>query len=192
LLDDGRSGLKDLRGASWAPRRPVVIVNGAPTAAAPVAQGLASAEAMKAAAKDSIRARMLIRAYRVRGHLEASLDPLDLKPRGASELDPRLTASPMPIWIGRLHRLPAGSRDGIAADRAGRARDLLRHRRRVHVYQDPAQKARIQERIEVSHNQTRPDVEANDPGADRRRAVRRFLDRKYTGTGGSVWMAASR
>ena len=36
LQDDGRSVLQDLRGASWAPRRPVVIVNGNGAAAAPV------------------------------------------------------------------------------------------------------------------------------------------------------------
>ena len=35
-----------------------------------------SDEAMKRAVLDSIRAIMLIRAYRVRGHLAADLDPL--------------------------------------------------------------------------------------------------------------------
>ncbi len=39
---------------------------------------------------DSIRALMLIRAYRVRGHLLAKLDPLELdKPKTHPELDPR-------------------------------------------------------------------------------------------------------
>jgi 2-oxoglutarate dehydrogenase E1 component len=49
-----------------------------------------SAPAVRAATTDSIRALMLIRAYRVRGHLEADLDPLGLtevKPH--PELDPR-------------------------------------------------------------------------------------------------------
>jgi 2-oxoglutarate dehydrogenase E1 component len=48
-----------------------------------------SAAAVRAATTDSIRALMLIRAYRVRGHLEAKLDPLGLtevKPH--PELDP--------------------------------------------------------------------------------------------------------
>ena len=45
---------------------------------------------------------MLIRAYRVRGHLEAGLDPLGLKPRAKHpELDPEPTASPRPTWTGR-------------------------------------------------------------------------------------------
>ena len=40
--------------------------------------------------RDSIRALQLIRAYRVRGHLEADLDPLGLEKRGPyPELDYR-------------------------------------------------------------------------------------------------------
>ncbi|MFN3930545.1 MAG: 2-oxoglutarate dehydrogenase E1 component [Brevundimonas sp.] len=39
-----------------------------------------SSEAIRAAAHDSIRALMLIRSYRVRGHLQATLDPLGIEP----------------------------------------------------------------------------------------------------------------
>src|SRR5262249_47417843 len=42
------------------------------------------------ATRDSIRALMLIRAYRARGHFYANLDPLGLEPRKTEEdLDPR-------------------------------------------------------------------------------------------------------
>jgi 2-oxoglutarate dehydrogenase E1 component len=42
------------------------------------------------ATRDSVRALMLIRAYRIRGHLHANLDPLGLEPRkDHEELDPR-------------------------------------------------------------------------------------------------------
>src|SRR6185369_18048219 len=42
------------------------------------------------ATRDSIHALMLIRAYRIRGHLHAKLDPLGLEPRtDDEELDPR-------------------------------------------------------------------------------------------------------
>ena len=42
------------------------------------------------ATRDSIRALMLIRAYRIRGHFHANLDPLGLEPRkDDEELDPR-------------------------------------------------------------------------------------------------------
>lgn len=48
----------------------------APAAPAPV-----SSDAIAAAAGDAIRAQMLIRTYRVRGHLAANLDPLGLSQR---------------------------------------------------------------------------------------------------------------
>src|SRR5262249_777144 len=42
------------------------------------------------ATRDSVRGLMLIRAYRVRGHLHANLDPLGLEPpKDSDELDPR-------------------------------------------------------------------------------------------------------
>ncbi|WP_298918944.1 2-oxoglutarate dehydrogenase E1 component [uncultured Algimonas sp.] len=48
-----------------------------------------SADEVQQAAKDSLNALMLIRAYRVRGHLIADLDPLGLRKRGTHpELDP--------------------------------------------------------------------------------------------------------
>jgi 2-oxoglutarate dehydrogenase E1 component len=190
LQDDGRSVLQDLRGASWAPRRPVMIVNGAPVAAAAVvAPGPSTVEAMKAAAKDSIRARMLIRAYRVRGHLEASLDPLELKPRERHpELDPKtygFTDADMdrPIYI-----------DYLLGHETATLRQIVQAVRETYCgnigvefmhIQDPAQKAWIQERIEVSHNQTRFTDVGKRTILERLTAAElfeRFLDRKYTGT----------
>src|SRR5690606_31071437 len=50
----------------------------------------ASAQDVLQATRDSIRAIMMIRAYRMRGHLHADLDPLKLKAdEPAPELDPR-------------------------------------------------------------------------------------------------------
>ena len=49
-----------------------------------------TAAEIQQATRDSIRALMLIRAYRMRGHLHANLDPLGLEPpRDHEELDPR-------------------------------------------------------------------------------------------------------
>ena len=106
LGDDRNSVLSDLRGASWGPREtsvsggdrnqpnisdaihPVQIRSDAysyPSAPQPAA----NADQIRQATQDSIRALMLIRAYRVRGHLEADLDPLCLaKPERHPELDP--------------------------------------------------------------------------------------------------------
>ena len=47
-------------------------------------------EAMKRAVLDSIRALMIIRAYRIRGHLAADLDPLGMREKTQHpELDPK-------------------------------------------------------------------------------------------------------
>src|SRR5205814_6749115 len=49
-----------------------------------------SATEVQQATRDSIRALMLIRAYRARGHFHANLDPLGLEvPKDEEELDPR-------------------------------------------------------------------------------------------------------
>ena len=81
--EDARAVLGEAAGASWAPLRPA-------QAAAARAPAPADAEQVRAATKDSLRALMLIRAYRVRGHLEAKLDPLGLQvPHAHAELDPR-------------------------------------------------------------------------------------------------------
>jgi len=57
-------------------------------AAAPAAAGV-TADEVRAAAHDSIRALMLIRTYRVRGHLHAKLDPLGIEqPIDNPELTP--------------------------------------------------------------------------------------------------------
>src|SRR5207302_2227996 len=55
------------------------------------AQGLdISTSEIQQATRDSVRALMLIRAYRIRGHLHANLDPLGLEPpKDHVELDPR-------------------------------------------------------------------------------------------------------
>jgi 2-oxoglutarate dehydrogenase E1 component len=70
------------------------------------AQTTSDPEAIRRAADDSIRAMMLIRTYRVRGHLAARLDPLGLS---RMDVPPDLTPAyhgfsnadlDRPIWIG--------------------------------------------------------------------------------------------
>lgn len=106
LNDEARSVLTDASGASWAPRHweieppeapaPKKAAEGKAPAASPAQTGpgvpMTRAAAATHAHEDtinSIRALMLIRAYRVRGHLSAKLDPLRQQaPRYHSELDP--------------------------------------------------------------------------------------------------------
>ena len=69
------------------PKKPGAAAAAPAPAAAPDAAVLA--EAVRTAAHDSIRALMLIRSYRVRGHLQASLDPLGIEqPPSNPELTP--------------------------------------------------------------------------------------------------------
>src|SRR4249919_3826198 len=71
-LDDLNLGL-DPTQATIEKVRAAVAEKAAATGAAPAA--------IRRAAEDSIRAMMLIRTYRVRGHLAANLDPLGLSQR---------------------------------------------------------------------------------------------------------------
>jgi 2-oxoglutarate dehydrogenase E1 component len=157
LNDDARSILTDATGASWAPHEfGLADIDAGPAAPRPAATAErrvpASMEGVRAATLDSIRALMMIRVYRVRGHLEARLDPLGLQiPKPHPELDPRSYGfSPAdwdrPIFIDRvLGRETATLREIV---------DVLRHSycgpigvEFMHI-QDPEQKAWIQRRIE--------------------------------------------
>src|SRR5213082_3670265 len=77
---------------NWAEVEKVV---GAKLAAKAQAKGQArgaevTAADLHQATRDSVRALMLIRAYRMRGHFHANLDPLGIEaPRDREELDPR-------------------------------------------------------------------------------------------------------
>ncbi len=103
LRDDEKVLLGELRGASWAPRPSNKIVGstysdepaktpakGAKTdGKATEAKAAPAPEQLRAATQDSLRALMLIRSHRVRGHLTANLDPLGLMQRaGNAELTP--------------------------------------------------------------------------------------------------------
>ncbi len=164
LNDEARAVLTDAQGASWAPRHYSV---GEPDLAAKATskpQGApASADQLRAATKDSLRALMLIRAYRVRGHLEAQLDPLSLtKPRVHPELDPAtygFSAADLdrPIFIDNVLGLESGTPRQIV--------ELLRETycgpvgiEFMHI-QDPGQKAWIQRRVEGAPWRTSFDAE---------------------------------
>jgi len=165
-----------------------------PGSAAAVALGVAgdrdlTADDIRSATLDSIRALMLIRAYRVRGHLEANLDPLGLAKRVQHpELDPLtygFTEDDMerPIFI-----------NGVLGYETATLNEILRSARATYCgtigvefmhIQDPAQKAWIQERIESVENRTQYTPEEKQAillSLARAETFERFLDKKYTGT----------
>ena len=216
LHDDARALLEDLRGASWAPRDVRVIGetngttghtngaragnghadaarNGAPLKGAPLSYGAggdsqASPDQVRRATLDSIRALMLIRAYRVRGHLEASLDPLGLlKPDAHPELAPRTygfaeSDLDRPIFINYVLGLETATMRQII--------DVVRETycgnigvEFMHI-QGPEEKAWIQERIEGIRNHTEFTEQGKQAilGALTRAEIfEQFLDKKYTG-----------
>ncbi|MBV9654843.1 MAG: 2-oxoglutarate dehydrogenase E1 component [Acetobacteraceae bacterium] len=192
LDDEQRSVLTDASGASWAPR-PSTFAEPerveAPPAAAPMVLERQGVERGRAAVLDSIRALMLIRAYRVRGHLEAKLDPLGLqKPRPHPELDPRNYGfgdadMDRPIFI-----------DNVLGRESATMREIVRTLRETYCgnigiefmhIQDPDQKSWIQRRFE--NTGWRHDF----PASGRERILRRlteaeafetFCQRRYVGT----------
>ncbi len=160
LNDEARSVLTDASGASWAPRQfridepepsKPAAKPGKAEKAPPTAPGL-SPDQVRAATLDSLRALMMIRVYRVRGHLEAKLDPLGLTvPKPHPELDPAsygFTEADMdrPIFIDNvLGRETATPREILAVLRETYCGPIGVEY--MHI-QDPEQKAWLQKRIE--------------------------------------------
>jgi 2-oxoglutarate dehydrogenase E1 component len=141
------------------------------------------------ATRDSIRALMLIRAYRIRGHFHANLDPLGLaRPQGQDELDPRsygFTDGDLdrPIFIDHVLGLEFASVRQIV--------DLCRRTycetlgiEFMHI-SDPAQKAWLQERIEGPDKEitfTREGKRAILNKLVEAEGFEKFIDVRYTGT----------
>jgi len=192
LQDDAASLRGELQGASWAPRRPL---SGPAPAEAPAdgdgheAPAAAAAEEIRRATLDSLRAVMLIRAHRVRGHLIAALDPLGLERREYHpELDYRtygFTDEDLdrPIFINNMLGFETATLRQIV--------ERLRATYCGHIgveymhIQDPDQKLWIQERIEQIHNRTEFTSKGKHAILERLIAAEvfeRFLDKRYTGT----------
>ena len=195
LGDEAQSLLRDLKGASWAPRESRVIgaktngANGAAVAVTAAPAAAADAEQIRAACRDSLRALMMIRAYRVRGHLMADLDPLGLEDRTSHpELQPEtygFTAADFDreIYIGNVLGMEVATvrqiLDKLRATYCGTVGVEFLH------IQDPDQKSWIQERIEKSEgkfNFSAQNRRAILAGLTSAETFERFLDRKFTGT----------
>jgi 2-oxoglutarate dehydrogenase E1 component len=180
--DDLPGILTEMRPPAWAKPKHLAIADGA----APALR--VDGEALRQAATDSIRALNLIRAYRVRGHLEADLDPLGLEKRGPyPELDYHSHGFgeadlDREIFINNLFgRERATLREIVAIVRAtycGRIGVEYMH------IQVPDERAWIQERFE---KQGRLALAASVKKEILRtltvaETFERFLDRRYTGT----------
>ncbi|MGA7806808.1 2-oxoglutarate dehydrogenase E1 component [Bradyrhizobium sp.] len=141
------------------------------------------------ATRDSVRALMLIRAYRMRGHFHAKLDPLGIEaPRNREELDPRSYGFAegdfdRKIFLDHVLGLEYGSLREIVAI-CERTYCQTLGVEFMHI-SNAAQKAWIQERIEG------PDKEISFTREGRRAILNKlvesegfekFCDVKFTGT----------
>ena len=207
LKDDARDVAESARGASWG-RPDWPLAEGGEFAQAPgewaeagraisgkvkaqaQTKGVAlSAADVERATRDSIRALMLIRAYRARGHFHANLDPLHLTPpHNEEELDPRtygFTESDLdrPIFLDHVLGLEFGTlREIIAILRRTYCQTLGVEF--LHI-SDGAQKGWIQERIEGPDKEitfTREGKRAILNKLVEAEGFEKFCDVKFTGT----------
>ncbi|MCB1372516.1 MAG: 2-oxoglutarate dehydrogenase E1 component [Rhodobacteraceae bacterium] len=172
----------------WGPELVRAVGDKVRARAAEAGVTLADAQ-VRQAVLDSVRALMIIRAYRIRGHLVADLDPLRLaEPEPHRELDPRsygFTEADMdrPIFIDNVLGLQTASLREILAlvKRTYCGTFALQY---MHI-SDPAQSAWLKERIEGYGKEIRFTQQG-------RRAIlnklveaegfEKFLQVKYTGT----------
>jgi len=149
---------------------------------------LTSADVMQAT-RDSIHALMLIRAYRMRGHFHAKLDPLALEPeKNEEELDPHsygFTEADLDrrIFLDKVLGLEfASMREIVAILRRTYCQTLGVEF--MHI-SNAAQKAWIQERIEGKDKEiqfTREGKRAILNKLVEAEGFEKFIDVKYTGT----------
>jgi 2-oxoglutarate dehydrogenase E1 component len=196
--------LAEIRGASWAPNGAHVVGAVDPDslpapanrnvkgngAAAPAALAGKSEADIRAAAFDTSRAFLLIRSYRIRGHLEADLDPLGLLRRELHrELDPATYGFGDADWDRPI--LIFGT---LGLGESATLRQIWDRLRKTYCgkigveymhISDPDQKAWIQERIEHVENRTEFTVEGRRAILDRvveADGLERYLGVKFVGT----------
>ncbi|MDQ0392416.1 2-oxoglutarate dehydrogenase E1 component [Labrys monachus] len=208
LADDKAVVAKNARGASWARPNWPIAANGELVSALDGNWGLiekkvgekikAKAEAQGAAiapdavlqaTRDSVRAIMLIRAFRMRGHLFAALDPLGLQaPRDHEELHPSTYGFSegdldRKIFIDHVLGLEFASIREIVAILTRTYCSTLGVEF-MHI-SDPAQKSWIQQRIEGADKEisfTREGKRAILNKLIEAEGFEKFIDVKYTGT----------
>ncbi len=157
-------------------------------AAAPAAAPQ-SADDIRRATMDSVRALMMIRAYRMRGHLAADLDPLKLK-----EADPQPELDPATYGFSEADLDRPIFLDKVLGLESATMRQILDIVKRTYCgtlgvefmhITDPKQKAWLQERIEGPHKEITFSKEGKKAILNKlieSEGFENFLNVKYTGT----------
>ncbi len=144
---------------------------------------------VRRATHDSVRAIMMIRAYRIRGHLHANLDPLGLDSmKDHEELHPASYGFTEADYDRKIFI------DGVLGLETASIREMLAILRRTYCstigwefmhISDPAEKAWIQERIEGPAKEvsfTREGKRAILQKLVEAEGFEKFIDIRYTGT----------
>ena len=152
-------------------------------------EGRAGADKIRQATLDSISALMMIRVYRVRGHLIANFDPLGLEGKALHpELDPKSYGfheadMDRPIFINNVLGLETAT-----------PREIIKVLHETYCssigveymhMQEPDERSWIQRRIEGGHNHTEFTFKGKRFIYQRlveAEGFEQFLDKKYTGT----------
>ena len=218
LSDDLRAVLDDMGGASWASSASSIIGHNGNVVAEELSNsveqrpnserssnlpslggdlptmangldGRAAAQKVRQATQDSISALMMVRVYRVRGHLNANFDPLGLEGKALHpELDPRTYGfheedMDRPIFINNVLGMETAT-----------PREILKILQKTYCssigvefmhIQKIEERAWIQRRIEGARNQTEFTFKGKRFIYQRlveAEGFERFLDKKYTGT----------
>jgi 2-oxoglutarate dehydrogenase E1 component len=193
LQDEPDSVEKEVTGPGWGRPVPMQIVNGHAVAPAALTNGHAGTEALPSdaqqAALDSLRAMNLIRAYRVRGHLIADLDPLGLqRTTYHPDLDPATYGFTeadydRPIFVNNLLGFKTATLKEILPALQATYSDKIGIEY-MHI-QELEQRQWIQARIEVPRNHTEFTVLGKRAILQRltdAEMFERFCDKRYTGT----------
>ncbi|WP_310622194.1 2-oxoglutarate dehydrogenase E1 component [Flexibacterium corallicola] len=207
LQDNPADVIKEARGATWQrPDWPIpangelvsaldgdwpaeqVVEKKIKSSAKKTGVELTDAEVQQAT-RDSVRALMMIRAYRMRGHLHADLDPLHLAtPGDHEELHPATYGFTEADWDRKIFL------DNVLGMEFASIREMLEILKRTYCstlgvefmhISDPAAKAWIQERIEGPDKHVAFTPEGKKAILNKlveAEGFEKFLDVKYTGT----------
>lgn len=208
LKDDKEAVLQNAKGASWKkPNWPIAAtgelvsaldgnwaqvekaVSDKLGAKAKAAGATLSPADVQQATRDSVRAIMLIRAYRMRGHLHANLDPLGIETRKDPE-----ELSPAAFGFGEADLDRKIFIDNVLGMEFATVREMVAVLQRTYCgtvgiefmhISDPEQKAWLQERIEGPDKEiafTREGKRAILNKLVEAEGFEKFIDLKYTGT----------
>ena len=151
LNEDSKNILENIKGPSWNPKK-IKRLDNFQNTKIKTEEPVNELTSVKQASTDSVRAIMLIRAYRIRGHLIANLDPLDLQIKEEhQELKPETYGFKKQDYNRKIFL------DGVLGLQYGNLNEILKILKKTYCstigyefmhMSDPEEKAWVRNRIE--------------------------------------------